>query len=92
MTAKNYPLILENWGEDEYLIISRGHHDLEEFRKEVNKDYEELGNFFEDAYHTYFKATPRDGYVAWYTQCTKETRGAFPATVAQEGYSIKELL
>lgn len=37
MTAKNYPLILENWGEDECLIISRGHHDLDEFKKKSAK-------------------------------------------------------
>lgn len=87
MSNKEYPLELENWGDQQYLVISRGHHDLDEFKKAVNKEYSSWGNFFEVAYHTYYKATPKDGCRAWYTPCSKGIRGAFPATVAQEGWT-----
>lgn len=86
-----YPLILENWGGDSYLVISRGHHDLDAFAAKVREDYDEWGNFFESAYHTYFKATPSSNPESncWYSQCSPDTRGAFPATVAQEGWLAK---
>ena len=84
-----YPLALENWGEDHYCVISRGHHDLATFEAEVRKEFDSWGDFFESAYHSYFKATPRDGYRAWYTECSPNTRGAFPATVASEGWLKK---
>ena len=91
MNKKTYPMVLENWGDDTYMVISRGHHDLDKFKKHVNEEYEEWGDFFEVAYHSYFKATPsKNPYSScYYTPCTKDTRGAFPATVAQEGWTQK---
>lgn len=84
-----YPLELENIGGDSYLVISRGHHDLQLFKEKVLEEYAGFGNFFTDAYHCYYKATPRDGYSAWYTPCSSHVRGAFPVTVAQEGWKAK---
>lgn len=88
--AKKYPLKLENWGEHTYLVVTRGHHDLSEFEAKVRSEYQHFGSFFESAYHAYFKATPaKDGYRAYYTECSPDVRGAFPATVAQEGWLTK---
>ncbi|MEV8215764.1 hypothetical protein [Leifsonia sp. NPDC077715] len=89
MSNKEYPLELENWGGDQYLVVSRGHHALDEFKKAVNKEYSSWGNFFEVAYHSYFKAVPSKNPYSrcYYSPCTEKTRGAFPATVAQEGWT-----
>ncbi|WP_445403658.1 hypothetical protein [Acinetobacter vivianii] len=89
MSNKSYPLELENWGGDEYMVITRGHHDLDEFKKLVNEEYTSWGDFFEVAYHSYFKATPSNSPYSrcWYSPCSKNTRGSFPATVAQEGWT-----
>lgn len=89
MSNKSYPLDLENWGDDTYMVISRGHHDLDQFKKYVNEEYDSWGDFFEVAYHTYFKASPSKSPYSrcYYSPCSKNTRGAFPATVAQEGWT-----
>lgn len=89
MNNKQYPLELENWGDDQYLVVSRGHHDLEVFKQKVNEEFDSWGDFFEVAYHSYFKAIPsKSPYsTCYYTPCSKNTRGAFPATVAQEGWT-----
>lgn len=87
--AKEYPLVLENWGSDTYYVVSRGHHDFETFEKLVREEYEAWGNFFGCAYHDYVKAVPRQGYQAYYTPCSPDTRGAIPVTVALEGYEEK---
>lgn len=86
--TEKYPLKLENWGGDSYVIISRGHHDLDVFKRLVNQEYDHFGNFFEAAYHGYFKATPHD-FGTNYSPVGPNTRGAFPATVAQEGWSAE---
>lgn len=84
-TTEKYPVKLENWGDDSYMIISRGHHDLDQFKRLVNKEYDHFGNFFEAAYHCYFKAFPHD-FGTSYSPVGPDVRGAFPATVAQEGW------
>ena len=35
---KPYPLDIESVGEDTYIVMSRGHHDVREFMVEVVKD------------------------------------------------------
>jgi len=77
---------LENIGEDTYLIFSRGHHDLEAFTKYVKEEYSEWGNFFDVAYHHYYRKVGNQ-YGTWYEPCFPFTRGAFKVTVAQEGWS-----
>lgn len=87
-TTQKHPLKLENWGDDSYLVMSRGHHDLDEFKRQVHKEYEHFGDFFQSAYHGYFKATPHD-FGTNYSPVGPSVRGAFPATVAQEGWSAE---
>lgn len=50
--SKHYPLQLENWSDDTLIVISRGHHDLEQFSKEVSEQYDHYGDFFGSAYWT----------------------------------------
>lgn len=89
MKKKEYPLNLENWGADTYQIVSRGHHDFETFEKLVRQEYSAWGNFFGCAHHDYMKAIPREGYKAYYVSCSPDTKGAFPVTVAIEGWEEK---
>ena len=76
---------LNNIGHDEYLVFSRGHHDIDEFTKYVKQEYSEWGNFFDIAYHHYYRKIGNQ-YGTWYEPCFPFTRGAFPVTVAQEGW------
>lgn len=78
-----YELI--NIGHDDYLVFSRGHHNIDEFTKYVKQEYSEWGNFFDIAYHHYYRKIGNQ-YGTWYEPCLPFTRGAFPVTVAQEGW------
>ena len=89
ISNEHYPLELENWGEDTYLVVSLGHHDLEAFTNLVKQEYSEWGDFFESAYHGYYKQESRAGYDSWYTPCCPTTEGAIPATIAQEGWKAE---
>lgn len=77
---------LNNIGDDTYLIFSRGHHNLKEFTNYVKEEYSEWGNFFEVAYHHYYRKIGNQ-YGTWYEPCFPWTRGAFKVTVAQEGWT-----
>lgn len=83
---------LNNIGGDSYLIYSEGHHDLKDFTEFVKQEYEEWGNFFNTAYHHYYRKYGNQ-YSTWYEPCLPFTRGAFKVTVAQEGwdYSMSDL-
>lgn len=78
-----YPLEIENAGEDDYIVMSRGHHDPHEFMRKVREEGFDwpLGM----PTHRWVKMTPcRNGYL--YHFVFKGTRGAFPATYAHEAY------
>jgi len=81
---KTYPLKIENVGEDDYILMSKGHHPLKEFMEACHKAYPNwpMGK----PEHLWFKAIPKDGYACWYALADKNTRGAFPATYVREGY------
>lgn len=80
---KKYPLEIENWGEDTYIVGSRGHHDKEQFMLAVRSaGYDwPMGN----PTHEWLKAVPNSAGTV-FAQATPETRGAFPATVSYEAY------
>lgn len=86
MTTKEYPLELENIGEDSYCLMSRGHHNLDAFMEKVSEEYPswKMGK----PEHTYFKVVPdKTGeYSVWYTQVPKETKGCIPVTVTDEAH------
>lgn len=82
---KRYPLAIENVGGDTYILMSKGHHSFEDFMKAIGETrYQEWG--LENPQHVWLKAVPRDGYAAWYAHVEQGVRGAFPATMVQEGW------
>lgn len=76
---------LENIGEDSYLIFSEGNHNIEDFTKYVKEEYSNWGNFFDVAYHHYYRKIGNQ-HGSWYEPCFPWTRGAFKVTIAQEGW------
>lgn len=83
---KDYPLVIENIGEDVYILISRGHHDPHAFMAEVRaQGYSwPLGM----PKHIWMKTRPsRDpGYRCFYDVVPVGTRGAWPATHVREAW------
>lgn len=81
-----HPLKIENVGEDTYILMSKGHHDLHEFMRAVREaGYDwPLGM----PAHMWMRAVPtRDtGYRCKYVEATPGSRGAFPCTYAWEAY------
>lgn len=85
---KTYPLEVESIGEDVYIVISKGHHDIHDFMRKVRAEGYNwpLGV----PKHIYMKtrpARPGSGYNCFYDVVSKETRGAWPATHTQEAWN-----
>jgi hypothetical protein len=87
MAKREYPLIIENVGENDYIVMSRGHHDPHEFMRKVREEGYDWPLGFPK--HEWVKMTPaNDGgeHNCFYNFVTEGTRGAFPATYAHEAY------
>ena len=85
--AKRYPLCVENVGEDTYILMSKGHHDVHEFMRAVRAEGYTwpLGM----PTHEWMRAipAPKDSdYRCLYVEAKPGARGAFPATYAREAY------
>lgn len=82
---KAYPLEVESIGEDVYIIISRGHHDIHEFMKTVRREGYDWPLGVPE--HIWMKTRPsRDSqYHCFYDPVPEGTRGAWPATYVSEG-------
>ncbi len=83
MSKKNYPLDPVSVGEDTYIVMSRGHHDLDEFMAAAVacRPNWRLGG----PHKTWIKTTPgRGSYDVLYHHVPEGTRGAFPATYCYE--------
>lgn len=84
--AKTYPLQIENVGEDTYIVMSRGHHDADEFMRAVRAaGYDwSLGK----PSHRWMRSVPtrKEGYRCLYVEANEGARGAWPATYAHESY------
>lgn len=82
--AKQYPLEIDNVGSHTYIVMSRGHHDVHDFMRQVREDGFNwpLGM----PKHVWVKATPdpTGECVCKYNIVEQGTRGAFPATYAWE--------
>ncbi len=81
--AKDYPLSIENIGEDEYRLMSRGHHDFDVFMacvRETGYDWS-LGM----PEHIWFRAVPGEEGTR-YLDAQPGSRGAFPVTYVAEAY------
>lgn len=80
---KSYPLDITSVGEDTYIVMSRGHHDLEQFMVEAVKERPnwKLGG----PIHVWCKTTPSNGtYDSLYNFVLEGTRGSWPATYCFE--------
>lgn len=82
--VKGYPLEVENVGGDTYIVMSKGHHDLDEFMKAVQESWDwPLGK----PEHVWIKSTPNniDGGTIFHV-VEESVRGSFPATYSWEAY------
>jgi hypothetical protein len=78
-----YPLDVESVGEDTYIVMSRGHHDLEEFMAAAVESRPSwcLGG----PVHVWVKTTPGHGtHDRLYNFVKQGARGAWPATYCFE--------
>lgn len=86
-TEKTYPFEIESIGEDTYIVISRGHHDIHAFMRAVREYYDwPLGV----PKHIWMKtrpARPGSGFRCFYDVVPQGTRGAWPATHAREAWN-----
>jgi hypothetical protein len=85
MSEPRYPLIVQNVGEDTYILMSKGHHCPHEFMRAAREDYSwPLGM----PTHEWMRAVPTKdpGYHCMYVEAKPHSRGAFPATYAREAY------
>lgn len=84
--VRRYPLSVENVGEDTYILMSKGHHDVHEFMRAVRADYSwPLGM----PTHEWMRAIPApagSGYRCLYVEAKPHARGAFPATYVSEAW------
>lgn len=85
-SVRRYPLGVENVGEDTYILMSKGHHDVHEFMRAVRADYSwPLGM----PTHEWTRAIPapaNSGYRCLYVAAKPGARGAFPTTYVREAY------
>ena len=87
-SVRRYPLSVENVGEDTYILMSRGHHDVHEFMRAVRAEGYTwpLGM----PTHEWMRAIPApkdSGFRCLYVEAKPGARGAFPATYAREAYN-----
>jgi hypothetical protein len=83
MPKKTYPLDIESVGEDTYIVMSRGHHELELFMRAAVEDRPrwQLGG----PEQVWVKTTPGCGtYSCRYNIVPEGTRGCWPATYCHE--------
>lgn len=83
---ERYPLEPVSIGEDSYIMISRGHHDIHQFMAAVRQSCDWPLGVPE---HLWMKTMPtrKDGYTCWYERVPAGTRGAWPCTYVREAYN-----
>jgi hypothetical protein len=84
--ARDYPLHIQNIGEDVYTLISKGHHDPHVFMAKVREEGWSwpLGM----PQHIWFRAIPtrKPYYICLYVEAVAGSRGAWPATLTTEAW------
>ncbi|MDC4376701.1 hypothetical protein NQ658_06965 [Acinetobacter baumannii] len=87
--VKQYPLEIENWGGDRYMLVSFGHHDIETFKNKCREEYEHFMYCLdhsinpcpcEQSWYAEADIIP-DGYTSYYEPCDEDQEGAIPVTV-----------
>lgn len=83
---KVYPLEILNVGDEVYTLMSKGHHEIHEFMKQVRADGYDwpLGM----PKHLWMRTVPsrQDGVACLYVRARAGDRGAWPATYVWEAY------
>ncbi|MDX7720991.1 hypothetical protein [Aeromonas caviae] len=84
MSKKTYPLSIASVGADEYIVMSRGHHDIHDFMKAVRADGYEYPLGVPE--HRWAKVVPDSTgeYSHIFVFVKEGTRGAIPVTYAWE--------
>ncbi len=81
------PLEIENIGEDTYILMSKGHHDIHAFMRQVREDgYDWPLGVPEHCYMITIPTPDSDSTVCVYEEATKDTKGAWPCTYVSEAY------
>lgn len=86
MSKKTYPLSIDSVGSDEYIVMSRGHHDIHDFMKAVRADGYEYPLGVPVHRWAKFTPDPTGEFSRRYHFVKEGTRGAFPVTYAWEAY------
>ena len=86
---KEYPLELNNWGEDDYIVGCKGHHAIIEFEQAIASESQFQGWPLGKPVHEWLKAVPHAERGTLYVNVNKDTKGAFPATVAYEDHDYQ---
>ena len=86
MSKKVYPLDIQSVGGDEYIVMSRGHHDMHDFMKAVRAEGYEWPLGVPE--HRWAKVTPDSTgeCTCLYHFVEEGTRGACPVTYSWEAY------
>lgn len=80
---KQYPLEVQSVGEDVYIVMSKGHHDLTEFMRAALLQYDwPLGS----PQQMWMRAVPQRDGSCIYVETSAGARGAFPATYCWERF------
>lgn len=87
---KQYPLEIENVGDDTYIVMSRGHHDPDEFMRAVREYGSDWPLGMPE--HKWARSVPtRDPHrTCIYVFTEPHARGAFPCTYAWEAYGEEQ--
>ena len=86
--SKVYPLDISNVGEDTYILISKGHHDVHEFMRKVREDgYDWPLGMPEHIHMKTIPAPKGSGYLRWSLPVPEGTRGSWPCTYVTEAYN-----
>ena len=86
------PLVIESWGSDRYMLVSRGHHDLELFKQKCREEHSSwMYNLDHPKHpapciHAWYVAADvvPEGYNDWFEPCNQDTPGSFPVTIWAE--------
>lgn len=87
---KDYPLEIQNVGEDDYMLMSKGHHELKGFMSEVRRQGYDWPLGMPE--HLWAKTVPNsvDGVGSIFVIVDKDTRGAWPCTLTCEAYGEEQ--
>ena len=87
--AREYALELNNWGEDDCIIGCKGHHPIDDYDQAIIDDEMVRDLPLGKPVHQWLKAVPHGERGTIYANATKDTKGAFPATLAYEDHDYR---